>query len=73
MSEGAKLRVILDPNLCVGHGRCYELAVEVFEEDERGHCVIRRALVPAEFEADARRAVVNCPEGALELEEADDT
>ena len=25
---------------CVGHGRCYELAPDVFGDDERGHCVV---------------------------------
>jgi ferredoxin len=61
-----KLRV--DEALCVGHGRCYVLAPEVFEEDERGHCVIPRDKVPAELEKAARLGQENCPEGAISVE-----
>lgn len=63
------MKLRLDPDLCVGHGRCYELAPEVFEEDERGHCRIPSEDVPAELEAKARLGVANCPESALRLEE----
>jgi ferredoxin len=58
----------VDPQLCTGHGRCYELAPEVFEEDERGHGVLRLASVPPELERKARLAEGNCPEGAVRLE-----
>ncbi len=61
-----KLRVDLE--VCVGHGRCYELAPDVFDEDERGYCVLRHETPPAELEAQARRAAANCPEGAIEIE-----
>jgi ferredoxin len=53
---------------CVGHGRCYELAPDVFAEDERGHCRLLREDVPAELEEQARRGVANCPERAIEIE-----
>jgi ferredoxin len=63
------VKVRLVPGACVGHGRCYMLAPEVFGEDERGHCVIRSEDVPPEFERQARMGEANCPEGAIELEE----
>lgn len=65
------LRVQIDPELCQGHGRCYDLAPEVFGEDEDGYAVLRSddGRVPAEFEDDARLAVANCPEEALSLVE----
>ena len=44
------MRVRVDPDRCVGHGRCYVLAPEVFSEDERGHCVVTRAEVTLELE-----------------------
>ena len=63
------MRVRLDRARCVGHGRCYVLAPEVFEEDERGHCVVLLATVPDDLADDARRGVQNCPEAALSIEE----
>ena len=60
-----RLKVRLDSERCVGHGRCYVLAPEVFEEDDRGYCVILREQVTPELADSARRAVDNCPEQAL--------
>ena len=65
------MRVRVDDQACVGHGRCYEIAPAVFSEDERGHCRIERESLSAEQVASARLAVANCPEGALELIEAE--
>lgn len=60
----------LDAGRCVGHGRCYSLAPDVYEPDEEGHCVIRiSAVTTADLEAQARLAVANCPEQALAFEE----
>jgi ferredoxin len=61
-----KLRV--DSALCVGHGRCYALAPDVFQEDERGHCRIEGTEVPPELEDQARLGEANCPEGAIRIE-----
>jgi len=61
------MRVRLDRAKCVGHGRCYVLAPDVFEDDERGHCVVRTEKVPKELEDQARRGEQNCPEGAIAL------
>ena len=63
------MKVRLDSEACVGHGRCYMLAPEIFGEDERGHCVIADENVPVEFESQARMGEANCPEGAIEIEE----
>jgi ferredoxin len=63
------VRVILDKQLCVGHGRCYELAEAVFTDDERGHAVLSCETVPAEQEDAARKAEGNCPERAIRIEE----
>jgi ferredoxin len=58
----------VDAEKCTGHGRCYVLAPDVFGEDERGHCVVRSADVPASLAAAARRGEANCPEHAIEVE-----
>ena len=73
MSGGeAKLRLEFDEDLCAGHGRCYEFAPDLFDEDERGHCVIKRALISTRDEEAARRRVNDCPEEALRLVSASD-
>lgn len=62
------MHVRVDRAKCVGHGRCYVLAPEVFEDDERGHCVVRLSgRLPAELIAQARRGEQNCPESAISL------
>lgn len=63
------MRLRVDLEKCVGHGRCYELAPEVFDEDERGHCRILQANVPPALEKQARLGEANCPEVAIQIEE----
>jgi ferredoxin len=63
------MRVALDAAACVGHGRCYALAPDVFDADDEGHCVILiPGELPATLEGEARAAIANCPEGALRAE-----
>ena len=61
------MRIVLDANRCVGHGRCYALSPELFDADERGHSVVLCDEVPAGSEDDAQNAVANCPERAISL------
>jgi ferredoxin len=66
------MRVQIDPERCQGHGRCYDLAADLFGEDEDGYGVVEGdGDVPAGREDDARLAEANCPEAAvLILQEA---
>lgn len=64
-----KLRI--DSERCQGHGRCYDLAPDLFGEDDEGYGqVLGDAAVPEDREHDARLAVANCPESAIEIAEA---
>ena len=65
------MRVILDEAACVGHGRCYTLAPEVFDADDQGHCLVIRPVVDAELVDRAAIGVANCPERALSLVDED--
>ena len=50
------MKVRVDPDLCVGHGRCYALAPDVFAPDDFGHCEILVTDVDGELaDAGARR------------------
>jgi ferredoxin len=66
------MRVRIDPERCQGHGRCYDLAPDLFAEDEDGYGVpLNGGQVPADRQDDAELAVANCPEQAIDvLEEA---
>ena len=63
------MKVRVDLARCVGHGRCYVLAPEVFSEDERGYCVLLRETVPPELARQARLGEENCPERAISVED----
>ena len=63
------MKVKVDLAVCTGHGRCYELAPEIFSEDESGYCVLLCSEVPEGLEIQARRAEGNCPEGAIRIDQ----
>jgi ferredoxin len=64
------VRVLIDPERCQGHGRCYDLAPDLFGEDEVGNgVVLGDGRVSPGREDDARLAEANCPEAAVELVE----
>jgi ferredoxin len=60
-------RVVVDAERCVGHGRCYTLAPDVFDADEVGHSIVRVEEVTGELEKQARIGEQNCPEQAITL------
>ena len=63
------MRVQIDPALCQGHGRCYDLVPDLFGDDEDGYATLTQLTadghVPAGREDDARLAADNCPESAI--------
>ena len=62
------MRVAVDRGVCHGHGRCYDLAPDVFEPDERGRVELAvTGELSDELEPDARIAVQNCPASALRM------
>jgi ferredoxin len=65
------VRVRIDPERCQGHGRCYDLAPDLFAEDEDGYgSALHGGVIPQGREADAELAVANCPEQAIDVLEA---
>jgi len=63
------VRIVLDSDLCTGHGRCYSLAPELFDADDEGHSVVLATEVPDGLESQARLAAQNCPERCITIEE----
>lgn len=63
------MRIRIDTDLCTGHGRCFVLSPEIFDSDDSGYGqVVTEEITPDLLEA-ARRAVTNCPEQAITLDE----
>lgn len=63
------MKIRIDAERCEGHGRCWETAPDLIEDDDRGHGVVRDpdGIVPPELEAQARHAANVCPERAVVL------
>lgn len=69
MAEDAvSLRVHVDSEKCQGHNRCHVYAPELFDIDDMGISSEHGdGLVLPELVDKARRAVANCPEGAITI------
>ena len=60
------MKVQIDSDRCQGHGRCYDLAPELFGADDEGYgLVLGDGLVSPDREQEARLAAANCPESAV--------
>jgi ferredoxin len=64
------MRVTIDGERCHGHQMCAIAAPEVFGSDEYGNATLLiDGEIPNEFVAKVRRAVGNCPEQALSVDD----
>jgi ferredoxin len=61
------MKVAIDQGRCQGHGRCYELAPEVFTDDESGYGTVIVPEVPAGYADQAHAAMNVCPERAISI------
>jgi ferredoxin len=59
--------ISVDPDRCVGHGRCYTLAPDIYDADDVGHAVVLIEDVSGDLEQHARTGEQNCPEQAITL------
>lgn len=59
------MKVSVDEDVCAGHGICLGLAPEVFDLDDDGYAVVLVAEVPDEQVEAVRKAVQQCPTGAI--------
>ena len=64
------MRIVVDAEKCQGHQMCAIAAPALFESDDLGyaHAVGDGTVAPDMVER-ARRAVANCPEGAVHIED----
>jgi ferredoxin len=60
------MKIHIDEQLCSGHGRCYSLSPELVQANDEGYPVqLGQDINAGHDEEGARRAVANCPEGAI--------
>jgi ferredoxin len=65
--SGGWMRICVDGEECVGHGRCYTVSPDVFEPDDEGFCAGQGLVreIPADREAAAAAGAQACPAGAI--------
>jgi len=65
------MKVHINSERCQGHGRCYDLAPDLFGEDDEGYgTVLGDGTFTAGQEPDVHRALSNCPERAITVAES---
>jgi ferredoxin len=62
------VKIILDAQLCKGHGVCMGEAPEVFDVTRKGELTILQPRPGEELRAQVEAAVKYCPTGALSIE-----
>ena len=67
--EGRDVKVIVDRDLCQGHGVCESEAPAVFKVSKNGVLEIIDEAPPAALRAQVEAAVTFCPTQALRIEE----
>jgi ferredoxin len=72
MDDEKPFRMVIDPELCSAHGRCYSLAPHVFEPDESGFGRVKVESVAATERGQMERVVQLCPELAIRIEDVAD-
>jgi ferredoxin len=63
------MKLLIDENVCMGHGRCYRLAPDWLSYDDEGYVTPRGEPIdiPAGQDALAEEIVGTCPEQAISL------
>lgn len=61
------MKISIDENKCMGHGRCYAVAMNLLTDDDEGFVAQRgnRWIVPEGLEGEAQEAADACPEAAI--------
>jgi ferredoxin len=63
------VKVVIDLDLCAGHGQCEEAAPNVFEVRDDGFAYVRTEDIPEGEFANAREAASRCPADAIRITE----
>jgi ferredoxin len=59
-------RIVIDTEKCTGNGMCFQIASDLFGEDDRAYGVVKGdGTFTDGLLGDAENAVMACPEGAI--------
>ena len=62
------MKIVFNHWACQGHGRCFEIAPELFSVDDEGFAVPSiEGDIPEDLEGKAREVSQRCPEYAIEI------
>ncbi len=61
------MRIVIDWDLCQGHGNCMADAPEVFLVDEKGKLTLLQETPPEPLREKVQNAVSYCPSGAISI------
>jgi ferredoxin len=61
------MRIVVDRDLCQGHGVCESEAPEVFTVPKNGQVTLLQETPPEELRAKVQTAVTYCPTHALKI------
>lgn len=59
------MKVVVDPDICLGCGICEGIAPDVFNLGPEGFAVVQLDPVPEKYRADVLDAAEQCPEEAI--------
>jgi ferredoxin len=60
-------RLLIDEDMCHGHGRCYAVSPDLFNSDDEGFGVVVGSEITDADRESADRAMSNCPEQAISI------
>lgn len=61
-------KIVIDTDLCSGHGRCYVVAPEFFYDDSAGYGRVKEGVcLNTSNQRQVERAIKACPEGAIKI------
>jgi sterol 14-demethylase len=64
------MRIVVDRDLCQGHGVCESEAPTVFSVSKKGELTVLNETPPDDVRAQVEQAVKFCPTHALSIEES---
>ena len=61
------MKIHVDRTICTGHALCAMKAPQLYVLDDEGYCAADGHDVPPQWQEDARRGALACPEKAITL------
>lgn len=63
------MKVVVDRELCQGHGQCVIVAPEIFDIDDDGYAVVNIEWPDEKLQSKLHVAIRRCPAEAIKIED----